>query len=68
MFLREIVSHTRLFDDEEGARLEPLLYVPLDSINIDRLRDIGAALPFLLIREIDTSRKFYGAQELLAGC
>lgn len=65
LFLREIVSHTRLFDDEEGARLELLLYVPLDSINIDRLRDIGAALPFSLIREIDTSRKFYGAQELL---
>jgi hypothetical protein len=65
LFVREIVSNSRFFGDEDARRLESFLYVPLDSINIGRLRDVGTRLPFSLIREVDTSRKFYQTQDLL---
>lgn len=55
IFLREMVSHTRLFRDDEVPRIERLLYVPLDS----HRRSCGLAGGLLVkrrsrIREIDT--------------
>jgi hypothetical protein len=65
IFLREMVAHSRFFRDEEVKRIEPLLYVPLDSITMGRLRDLGIRLPFKRIREIDSARKFYDVQDAL---
>lgn len=38
LFMRDIVLHTRLYTDVEVKRLTPMLYVPFDSIVLDRLR------------------------------
>jgi hypothetical protein len=65
IFVREVVSHSSLLTDKERHRLEPFLFVPLDSINIKRLHKLGVRLPFSLIREIDTAEKFYKVQDLL---
>jgi hypothetical protein len=65
IFLREMVSHTRLFRDDEVPRIERLLYVPLDSITMERLRALKMRLPFKRIREIDTAKKFYDVQTAL---
>jgi hypothetical protein len=59
IFLREIVSQTRPFRDDEVPRIERLLYVPIDSITMDRLRGLGMRLPFKRIKEINTAEKFY---------
>lgn len=65
IFLREMVSHTRLFAQRDVDRLERLLYVPLDSITMKRLRDLGQRLPFRRIKDIDTAKKFYDVQDAL---
>ncbi len=41
------------------------LYVPIDGINIRRLRHCGLSLDFAKIKEVDTPQKFYSVQELL---
>ena len=65
LYLREIVLNSRYFDDVETNRIQYLLYAPIDSINIDRLEDLGCSLPFNAIKEIDTKEKFYHVQDAL---
>ncbi len=66
LFLRDIVLHTRFFDDGQVERISGWLYVPIDSVVIDRLGVLGIPLPFEKIREIDSAKKFHEVQDLLA--
>lgn len=65
LFVRDIVLLSRYFDQEQTDRLANFLYVPIDSIVMQRLTCLGYELPFAKIREIDSAAKFYGVQELL---
>lgn len=62
LVLRDIVSHSHYFTGSEVARLEPLLYAPLDGVVLRRLRELGYDLPFERLREIDSAAKFHGVQ------
>jgi len=66
LYLREVVENSRYFTDDQTARIAPLLFVPIDSIVMERLREDGVRLNFSQICEIDTARKFYGVQHALA--
>lgn len=66
IYLREMVSHTRYFNDSDAKRIEALLYCPIDRITIESLARVGhRPRSFKRIKEIDTSAKFYGVQDLL---
>jgi len=65
LYIRELVINTRYFPDATVNRISGLLYVPIDSVVINRLKNLGYHLPFLKIKEIDTAIKFYSVQDLL---
>ena len=65
LYCRDIVLRTRYFTEKDVNRLLPWLYVPIDSMVINKLRACGVRLPFTLIKEIDTEHKFFNTQELL---
>lgn len=65
LYNRRLVSSSRYFTDEQVEQISPLLYNPIDSVVIRRLKDLGYALPYTKIKEIDTPKKFYYVQELL---
>lgn len=65
LFLREVVLSSRYFKDEYVERIEWLLYLPIDGINIKRLRSLGISISFNLIKEIDSPYEFYHLQEIL---
>ena len=65
LYLRSIVLKQRYFDQEVVERIEALLYVPIDSIVINRIKKLGIKLPFKYIKEIDKKKKFYYVQNLL---
>ncbi len=56
---------SRSFTDTQVARIEPLLYVPIDSVVIGELRNLGVERPFRRIREIDSAKKFFDVQRAL---
>ena len=69
IYVRDIVLHSRYFEDEEVERLTPWLFVPVDSKVMERLADLGVELPFHKIKEIATRDHFYVVQNLLgANC
>lgn len=65
LFLRDVVSHSRYLHDSSVNRITPLLFVPIDGLNIRRLLSLGITLPFRKIKEIDSPSKFYAIQEQL---
>ena len=65
LFLRELVLNSRYFSDRATRRIAPWLFVPLDSIVITQLRDLGFQLSFRRIRDIDRADLFYGVQDHL---
>lgn len=65
LYLRDLVSHTRYFDDRTAQRLESWLHVPVDRIVIRRLRNLGVCFDFRGIREIDSQAKFLQVQQCL---
>lgn len=66
LYLRDLVLHTRYFTDAQACAMSDWLYVPIDSILIERLRSLGVNIPFRQIREVDSEGKFYEVQKLLA--
>ena len=65
LFLRDTVLHSRYFSDSKAERLSNYLYVPIDSVVIEKLRKLGYAPPFRRIKDIDSSKKFYDLQDAL---
>ena len=65
LFLRDIVLHSRYLPDQQARRLSNWLYMPIDSVVMTRLKELGCRQPFNQINQIDTSAKFYDAQHLL---
>ncbi len=65
LFLRDIVFHHRYFTEKDANRIQYFLYVPLDSIVIDRLFELEEQLSFRRIKDIDTPEKFYDVQDKL---
>lgn len=65
LFLRDMVDHCRYFTEDEVKEVRKLLYVPIDSIIIDKLVECGETLPFNNIEEIDSEDKFYSIQDKL---
>lgn len=65
LFVREIIERSRAFSDQDARRMAHWLYVPVDSIVMGRLQELGVRLEFTRIKEIDTREKFYGVQALL---
>lgn len=63
--IREIVLNSRYFSDETVEIISPWLYVPIDSIMMKRLKEVGVKLTFNLINQIDSSEKFYFVQDTL---
>jgi hypothetical protein len=61
-----MVLKSRHFNDNQVKRISSWLYIPIDSIAIKRLRKLGVKLPFNNIKEIHTSKMFYGTQDILA--
>jgi hypothetical protein len=59
LYLRGLVYHSRYFSDPVADRIGPWLFVPVDRIVLDRLRDLGINLPFRRIRDIATRQDFY---------
>jgi len=66
LYIREMVLKSRYFNDNQVKRISSWLYVPIDSIAIKRLRQLGVNLPFNNIKEISTPEMFYGTQDILA--
>jgi hypothetical protein len=66
LYVRDVVLRSRLFTDKETTLIEPWLYVPIDSIIIERARKLGVRFGFTKIREIDTREKFYALQDALS--
>jgi hypothetical protein len=65
LFLRDIIFHHRYFTEKDANRIQYFLYVPLDSILIERLFKLGEQLSFKRIKDIDTPEKFYTVQDRL---
>jgi hypothetical protein len=65
LYLRDVVAHREYFASEDAARIMEWLYVPIDSINMARLRRCGVSLDFAKIKEVDTPDKFYSVQNAL---
>jgi len=65
LFLRDIILHSRYFAEKDADKIQYFLYVPVDSIVINRLTKLGEQLPFKRIKEIDTQEKFYCVQDIL---
>jgi hypothetical protein len=65
LYVREVVLNSRYFTEEEVSKISPLLFVPIDSVAIRRLRKLGIKLSFSAIKDIDTPDKFYNVQRLL---
>jgi hypothetical protein len=63
--LREIVLNSRYFSDETVEKISPWLYVPIDSIVIKRLKEVGVKPKFDFINQIDSAEKFYFVQDAL---
>lgn len=66
LYTRDLVLSSRYFSDTDAEKISFFLHVPVDSVVIGRLREIGMRQPFAKIKEIDTRAKFYGVQEALA--
>lgn len=66
LYARDLVLSSRYFSDGDAAKISAFLHVPVDSIVIGRLRQLGVRQSFTKIKEIDTRQKFYGVQEALA--
>lgn len=65
IFVREIVLHSRYLPSKVVDRIEPFLYVPVDSVVMGALKDVGVPPPFKRIREIEKPADFYWAQNVL---
>lgn len=65
LYVRDVVLHTRYFTDEQVARITPWLFVPVDSMVMMRLRELGVRLPFRQIKAIATRKDFYVVQDFL---
>jgi len=65
LFLRDMVLYSRYFSIPEVKRLSKFLYVPIDSIIINRLRKLDCEIPFRRIKEVDSRNKFYMVQDEL---
>jgi len=65
LFVSSLVLNTRYFADAEADRISRLLYVPIDSTVMNRLRQLGVDLPFTYIREIKDKNEFYRIQDML---
>jgi len=65
LYLRDIVIHNHYFTDAQVERIQDLLYVPLDSKVIDKLKKLNVHLDFGKIKEIDNCDKFYQVQDEL---
>jgi hypothetical protein len=63
--VREIVLNSRYFSDETVQRISPWLYVPIDSVVIKRLKQVGVRPKFSRINQIDSAENFYFVQEAL---
>ena len=66
LYVRDLVLSSRYFSDTDAAKVSAFLHVPVDSVVIGRLKELGFRQPFTKIKEIDTRDKFYGVQEALA--
>ena len=65
LFLRELVECSHYFADDEARRIAELLYVPIDSVIIGRLREDEVPLTFDRIRGIGTEKAFFDVQKEL---
>ena len=66
IYVRDLVLSSRYFCDAEAKRVSFFLHVPVDSVVIGTLKELGIRQPFSKIKEIDTREKFYGVQDALA--
>ena len=66
IYIRSLVLHSRYFPDRIASRVKPWLFVPVDSLFIEKLKSCGVKPPYSRIKDIATRRDFYFAQNLLA--
>jgi len=66
LYLRDLVIHSHLFDQETSNKLSCYLYTPIDGIIMKKLKKVGFKLPFKAIKDIDTADKFYNVQDALS--
>jgi hypothetical protein len=57
--------YSRYFSDAEVDVIAPWLCCPVDSVVLDRLRELGVDPGVRLIREIDTREKYWLTQDRL---
>ncbi|MGA2150769.1 MAG: hypothetical protein ABSG44_09825 [Thermodesulfobacteriota bacterium] len=65
IFVREIVLRSRICSNKEVKRLVPLLYVPLDSKVLGKLRGCGLSEVPNRIKDLSTAKQFWNLQELV---
>lgn len=65
LFVRDLVLFSRYFTDEQVEKIAPLLYCPVDSIVIKRLRELGTPSGVYQISGIDSAQRFWHIQDLL---
>ena len=65
LYLRGIVLHTRYFDDRTAKRLKEYLYLPVDRVVLNGLRELDCSLPSRDIKSIDTKAKFKEIQDIM---
>jgi hypothetical protein len=65
LFVRDLVLFSRYFSDDEVEKIAPLLYCPVDSIVIKRLRELGEPSGVSQISGIDSPQRFWRIQDLL---
>lgn len=65
IYLYELVLRTRLFSTAQVKVLTPLLYVPLDSILLKRLRNCGMTNLPQKIKALSKKRQFWEIQDFL---
>lgn len=63
-FMQHAVRQSRYFSEGDARRIEPWLYVPLDSVVMKELRACGIPTP-LRINRIDSAEVFYRLQDII---
>jgi len=65
LYVRDIVLNSRFFGDAEVKLISPWLCCPIDSVVLDRIRELGVDPGVARIREIDSREKYWAIQDRL---
>lgn len=65
LFLNDMIVHRDFFATATANKLVHFLYVPIDSLVMKRLKQLGITLGFSQIKQIATKKAFYSVQDML---